>query len=80
MTVGFGVRNGPEVADHTARIYLCNSGPSIAFLKLDFRNAFNSIRKDKMLEAVQKLAPDLTACAHSAFSSPSMLFWGDKIL
>ena len=33
-----------------------------------------------MLQAVQKLAPDLTAFAHSAYSSPSTLFWGDKIL
>lgn len=31
-----------------------------------------------MLEAVQRLAPGLVALVHSAYSSPSTLFWGDK--
>ena len=48
--------------------------------KLDFKNAFNSIRKDKMLEAVQNFAPDLNAFVHSAISLPSSLFWGDRII
>ena len=33
-----------------------------------------------MLEAVQDLAPELFPFVHSAYSSPSSLFWGDKIL
>ena len=33
-----------------------------------------------MLEYVQDLAPDLFAYVHSAYSAPSSLFWGDKIL
>ena len=30
-----------------------------ALLKLDFRNAFNSVRREKVLEAVQDLAPEI---------------------
>ena len=78
--LGYGVRNGAEAAVHVARMYLSNPDPSIAFLKLDFQNAFNSLRRDKMLQAIQKLAPDLTAFAHSAYSSPFTLFLGDNIL
>ena len=78
--LGYGVRNGVEAAVHAARMYLSNPDPSIAFLKLDFQNAFNSLRRDKMLQAIQELAPVLTAFAHSAYSLPSTLFWGDKIL
>ena len=33
-----------------------------------------------MLEAVQDLIPDLLAFAHSAYSSPSTLFGGDRTL
>ena len=33
-----------------------------------------------MLEAVQDLALDLFPFVHSAYSSPSSLFWSDKIL
>ena len=51
--LGYGVRNGAEAAVHAARMYLSNPDPSIVFLKLDFQNAFNSLRRDKMLQAVQ---------------------------
>ena len=76
--LGYGVKNGAEAAVHAARLYFSNLNPNTAILKLDFQNAFNSIRRDKMLEAVQKFAPDLTAFVHSAYSSPSTLFWGDR--
>ena len=33
-----------------------------------------------MLEAVQKLAPGLFSFVHSAYSSPSTLFWADNTL
>ena len=71
---------GCEAAVHAARLYLLNLNPNHVLLKLDFRNAFNSVRRDKMLEAVQDLAPELFPFVHSAYSSPSSLFWGDKIL
>ena len=76
--LGYGVKNGAEAAVHAARLYFSNLKPNTAILKLDFQNAFNSIRRDKMLEAAQKFAPDLTAFVHSAYSSPSTLFWGDR--
>ena len=50
------------------------------FLKLDIRNPFNSIHRDKMLEAVSDLVPELAPFAHSAYSEASTLFWGDKSL
>ena len=54
--------------------------PTNAVLKLDFRNAFNSIRRDKMLRAVLELAPGLFHYAHSAYSLPSILYWADKTI
>ena len=53
---------------------------SNCILKLDFKNSFNSIRRDKVLEAVQSFAPIIYPFIHSAYSSPSMLFWEDKII
>ena len=49
-------------------------------VKLDFRNAFNSIRRDRMLEAVRDLAPTIYQLAHSAYSSPSCLVWGEHTI
>ena len=55
--LGYGVKKGAEATVHAAKLYLHSLDPSNAILKLDFKNAFNSIRSDKMLEAVQRLAP-----------------------
>ena len=72
--LGYGVTKGAEAAVHAARFYLRNIGSNKVLLKLDFSNAFNSIRRDKMLEAVQRLAPSIYPFVHSVYSSPSFLF------
>ena len=48
--------------------------------KLDYKNAFNTLRRDKMLSAVLEFAPDLFPFVHSAYSEPSFLFFGEHIL
>ena len=71
---------GAEAAAHAARLYLNNTQPDHPLLKLDFRNAFNTLRRDKMLEAVLEYAPDLFPFVHSAYERPSSLFCSDAIL
>ena len=46
-------------------------------VKVDFKNAFNSLRWDKMLRAVKDHIPDLLPFVHSAYSSSSILLWND---
>jgi hypothetical protein len=70
-----------EAAVHTSRVYLNHLPNEKAMLKVDFRNAFNSIRRDKMLKAVEQYVPDLLPFVFSAYSSPSILLWnGVQIL
>ena len=45
--LGCGVPSGAEAAVHAARLYLRESGPDKAIIKLDFKNAFNSIRPQR---------------------------------
>ena len=42
---------------------------------MDFKNAFNSIRRDKVLEAVHDKAPDIYPFVHLAYEKPSHLFY-----
>ena len=63
---------------HAARRYLHHLQMGHAIVKLDFRNAFNSIWRDKMLEAVRELVPDIYPVVYSAYSSPSILYWGAR--
>ena len=79
VQLGYGVRRGSEAAEHAVSQYMKNLGLHCV-LKLDFQNAFNSLRRDKMLEAVQNFSPSLFPLVHSAYSSPSTLFWEDKTI
>ena len=45
-------------------------------VKLDFSNAFNSLRRFDMLSAVHSRIPDLYSYCCSAYSQPSVLFYG----
>ena len=75
--LGYGVKGGAEAAAHEARNFLQNLSDGSAMVKLVFRNAFNSIHRDRMLEAVRDLAPTIYQLVHSAYSSPSCLVWGN---
>ena len=77
--LGYGVRGGAEAAVHAARLYMQDLQHRCV-LKLDFRNAFNTLRRDKMLQAVQNFAPDLLLFVHASYSTPSSLFWSDKTI
>ena len=51
--LGFGVLGGVQAAVHACRVYLNHLPPEKAILKVDFENAFNSIKRDKILRAVK---------------------------
>ena len=50
--LGFGVAGGAEATVRAARRYLENMGHGKLLIKTDFRNAFNTVRRDAILEAV----------------------------
>ena len=78
--LGFGVKGGAEAAVHAVRFYLQDPDPDKAVLKLDFRKAFNMIHRDWMLNAIREHAPTFHPFVHSAYSSPSSLFWMDRTI
>ena len=78
--LGFGVPGGADAAVHASLIFL-NSLPSDkALLKVDFSNAFNTIRRDKIFEATKAHIPVLLPFAHSVYSSPSTFLWEGELL
>ena len=72
--LGYNVHGGAEAVVNAARKFLQNLPDEFVMLKLDFRNAFNSVRRDRLMEAVQDLAPMIYPLVHSAYSAPSSLF------
>ena len=78
--LGYGVKGGAEAAVHAMRSFLSSLAVGRAVVKLDFQNAFNSIHRDKMLEATRDIAPEIFPFVHSSYSSPSHLLWGDRLI
>ena len=84
--LGAGTPSRAEVAAHLIRKYIfnknqhgCNSENEI-ILKIDFKNAFNSIRRDVVFKEIQKKLPTIYPIFCQAFSCPSILFYGDSFL
>jgi Reverse transcriptase (RNA-dependent DNA polymerase) len=76
--LGFGVRGGAEAAVHATRRYLANLQPDQVFVKVDFANAFNTIRRDVILEAIARHVPELLNYACSSYGSSSELRFGER--
>jgi len=51
--------------------------PGQVLLKLDFRNAFNSVRRDSILEAIALHTPSLYRYVESAHGEGSVLKFGE---
>ena len=59
LQVGCGVPLGCEATARATRIYFQNIPSDHILIKLDFQNAFNSLRRDKLLDAVKNVVPEI---------------------
>lgn len=82
LQFGFGSPGGCEAVAHSARIYLSNNSNihEKAFLKIDFKNAFNMIRRDYMLQIVMENTPELFPFINQCYRSPSFLMFGENVI
>ena len=78
--LGYSIRGGTEAAVHATIRYLSEFQSDQAIVKLDFKNAFNTVHRDKLLKAIEVLAPTIYPFVHSVYSSPSSLICGDKTI
>ena len=78
--LGFGVPRATEAAVHAARRYVTDLKSGQGLLKLDFSNAFNTIRRDTMFESVRELLPEIYPFVFMCYSSASMLRFGPHLI
>ena len=74
--VGVSMPKGAEGAVHALRAYIEN--PAIqdkVVLKIDFKNAYNTIRRDVMLNKIKKKLPKIYNYVYQCYSRPSNLFY-----
>ena len=76
--LGVGTPKGAESAIHSLRAYLENNQNSQnkVILKIDMKNAFNCIRRDKILALVKLKIPKIYSYVHQCYTEKSNLIFG----
>ena len=80
VQIGFGVPRSTEAAVHAARSYVTSLQPDQGLLKLDFKNAFNTLSRDNMFQIVHEQLPELYPFIHMCYKSASFLNFGEHQL
>ena len=75
IQLGFGSRDGCEAAVHATRVFLDTMPADNIIVKIDMRNAFNTIRRDHFLNIVGSRVPSLLPLLHQAYSRPTPLYF-----
>lgn len=68
-----GVPLGCETAAHATWLFIQNMLSTHLLLKIDFKNAFNTLRHDKILEAVRGHVPEVFPFVYAAYGKPTLL-------
>ena len=79
--VGFNTKGGCEAAVHACRSFVRrNKKSKKIILKIDFKNAFNCVERDILLNTIKEKAPSIYAFMWQCYSSPSSLFFGNETI
>jgi hypothetical protein len=73
LQLGVGTRGGPQVLAQALKAGM-EADPDCVTVKVDVRNAFNSVRRERVLSAVAELAPTLLPFAWWTYRQHSRLF------
>lgn len=79
--IGFGVKFGCEAAVHAIRSYVRNPKNGLkVILKVDVKNAFNSVERDVMLAEIKDKVPQLYRYFRQCYLRPTFLAYGNKVI
>ena len=80
IQLGFGTPGGCEAAVHATRQYINAADEKRIIVKVDMRNAFNTIRRDVFLKASREHTPSLFRSLWQAYAKESTLFFGESLI
>jgi Reverse transcriptase (RNA-dependent DNA polymerase) len=78
--LGFGVAHDAEAVVHATIRVLANMGSGKAVVKIDFKNAFNILRHEKMLNIVHSKLPMLYPFLQNCYACHSFLHFSHFML
>ena len=74
IQLGVSVKGGAEAAVHAVRTFITNyidSSDHKIIVKLDMMNAFNSVRRDHVMQTCMNRTPEIAKLSFLAYSKPS---------
>ena len=81
LQMGVGTPKGCEAAVHAVRAYVeSDSVQNQVLLKIDFRNALNSVHRDFVLKLIHERLPAIYGFVYQCYEENSYLFFGDDTL
>jgi len=80
IQLGVGTPGGSGAAVHATRRFIEAMPDGHVVAKLDFCNAFNSLRRDQMLRSVLSAVPGIYRFCHICYSNPSILKFDDRTI
>ena len=80
LQLGYGIPRDAEAIVNSVGSFLHHSESSHCILKLDFQNAFNSLRRDQMLQAISDVVTVQYPFVHAVYGRPSSLFHGETTI
>ncbi|KAL0852553.1 hypothetical protein ABMA27_016972 [Loxostege sticticalis] len=79
--LGFGTRQGCEGAIHAARSFVMDfNNADFVIIKLDIKNAFNSLERDVLLNEVKDIIPSLYPFLDQVYGTSSKLIFKDNLI
>ena len=80
IQLGVGVKDGCEAAIQAARRFCSTMSTEQILVKLDFRNAFNSIHRETVLRAVAAHIPVIYAFCYLTYANHTSLLFGKDLI
>ena len=78
--MGVGIADGAEAVIHATRWYINQLPSGHAFIKLDFANAFNTLRRNLLLDTVARNTPELYRFTLATFECDPTLVHGSHTI
>jgi len=80
LQIGFGIPGGAEAAVHATRSFVEQASQDEVLLKIDFSNAFNTMRRDHVAFCMREAAPELLPFFSLSYENDSILTFGSDSL
>lgn len=79
--IGVASKLGCEAAIHATRsTVMASKTTTKVLLKVDYKNAFNSVERDVILSEIKQHAPKMFPYLWQCYSTPSYIFYGENMM